>query len=705
MGMPTSGPDGWFLRLLAARGLAAPEILEALAGSPDPASEALGRGLVSRSAFADALWDLYRIRMAEPAASPPDALVRGLLPEAVCRRRELAPLGIEDGRIAVAMASPLDAESVVEVAALSGREPLPRYAPPRQVRDLIDALYSPDAVVYDLLRSLPESDAVECVVQDAEEADAAKGAGSTPIIRLANHLLSLAVRLGASDVHIEHEEARSVVRFRIDGALRTMMVLPRHVAAGALLSRVKVMAGLDIADRRRPQDGRAKLRVGGRELGLRVSTVPTSYGEKAVLRILDPRQAEVPLADLGFRPDLLKTLERFAGLPQGLILVVGPTGSGKTTTLYSLLAAMKSEDVNITTVEDPVEYRLAGINQIQVSDKAGLGFPEVLRSVLRQDPDIILVGEIRDRETADIAFQAAMTGHLVLSTLHTNDALSTIDRLADMGVERFRIASALAGVVSQRLVRRRCAACGGPGCESCSGTGLRGRLAIAEVLDLSEAAVRRRLGAEADIASFAEAARRAGWLRTLEEDAKHHLLRGHTTAAEVASVLGPGAAEAPAKGPAAASGRPGPRGVDDPDGMDAPPGARGAGHEAGPRVLIVDDNEDNRRLMAMSLAPEGYAVEEASCGQDALALAMDAPPDLVLLDLMMPGMDGFAVLKRLRSMPATAAVPVIVVTAVSEAEAQVLALQCGADDYIAKPFDSRVLRGRAAAMFRRKAVV
>ncbi|MBI5623540.1 MAG: Flp pilus assembly complex ATPase component TadA [Elusimicrobia bacterium] len=684
----TAGRDEWFLRLAESRGLVAPEVLERLRGAPDPVAEAFSAGTLSHQAFGEALWDQYRLRLAEPQAGGPNALVRGLLPESVCRRRGLAPLGMEDGRIVVAMSNPLDVEALAEVAAVSGREAVARYALSRQVRDLIDGLYSADAVVYDLLRSLPESEAVECLAaEEGEGENALKDAVSTPIIRLANHLLSEAVRLGASDIHVEHGEAKSAVRYRIDGVLRTMMVLPRHVAAGALVSRIKIMARLDIADHRRPQDGRAKLRVGERELGLRVSTVPTSFGEKVVLRILDSRQAEVPLASLGFRPDLMKSLERLSVLPQGLLLVTGPTGSGKTTTLYSLLARLRGDGVNITTVEDPVEYRIAGINQIQVSDKTGLGFAAVLRAVLRQDPDIILVGEIRDRETADVAFQAAMTGHLVLSTLHTNDAAATIDRLLDMGVERFRIASGLMGVVSQRLVRRRCAACGGSGCQSCSGAGLAGRLAIAEVLDLSEPAVRRRLSAEPDTASFAEMARRAGWLRTLEEDVKYHLLRGETTAAEVASCLGVTLVDAsparPGRGGPVAGEAPGPGGT-------------------GPKVLIVDDQPDNRALMKMSLAGDGYVLCEACSGEEALSAAWAATPDLVLLDLMMPGVDGFAVLRRLRAVPATATVPVIVVTAVGEAEAQVLALQCGADDYLAKPFDPRVLRARAAALFRRK---
>ena len=237
------------------------------------------------------------------------------------------------------------------------------------------------------------------------------------------------------------------------------MKLPKSIGEGPLVSRIKIMANLDVADRRRPQDGRAKLRVGSEEIGLRVSTIPTSFGEKAVLRILDKRSAEVPLASLGLRPELLERLTAIAGSDSGMMMITGPTGSGKTTTLYSLLHHIKSEDINIVTVEDPIEYRLDGICQVQVNEKTGLTFASVLRSVLRQDPDVVLVGEVRDRETADIAFQAALTGHMVFSTLHTNDSVATISRLLDMGVERFKMAPALIGVAAQRLVHRICPDC------------------------------------------------------------------------------------------------------------------------------------------------------------------------------------------------------------------------------------------------------
>jgi type II secretory ATPase GspE/PulE/Tfp pilus assembly ATPase PilB-like protein len=515
---------------------------------------------------------------------------------------------------------------------------------------------------------------------EPEAPEAAAESIGTPVIRLANQIIAQAVRLKASDIHLEQEEKSTAVRYRIDGVLRTVMSLPKHIGNGPLISRIKIMSDLDLADRRRAQDGRAKLRVGGRELGLRVSTIPTAFGEKAVLRILDQRSAEVPLESLGFRARVRERIAELAGCGQGLLLVTGPTGSGKTTTLYSILNRLKSDQVNIVTVEDPIEYRLPGINQIQVHEKAGLGFASVLRSVLRQDPDIILVGEIRDRETADIAFQAALTGHMVFSTLHTNDAVSTINRLLDMGVERFKLAPALAGVVSQRLVRRICAECRGQGCEACAGTGLRGRIALAEVLDLRDPEARQRLGAAASLENFEAVALEKGWLWKLADDARGHLEAGETTRDEVAPYIGP----APMPLPAARGDSPLPQGT------------------ASKRILIVDDCPDNRGLARDTLRSEGYELAEAPDGASALAQIQARLPGLVLLDLMMPGVDGFAVIKRLRADPGTAHLPIIVLTAMGEAESQALCLELGADDYMIKPFHPKVLRARVQALFRRQ---
>ncbi|OGR76260.1 MAG: hypothetical protein A2X40_11805, partial [Elusimicrobia bacterium GWC2_65_9] len=527
-----------------------------------------------------------------------------------------------------------------------------------------------------------------------------------PVIRLANQLISQAVRMKASDIHIEHEERVTIVRYRVDGDLRSIMKVPKHLGEGPLVSRIKIMANLDVADRRRPQDGRAKLKVGSEEIGLRVSTMPTSFGEKVVLRILDNRQAEVPLEALGFRPEIMSRLVRLSQSNQGILLVTGPTGSGKTTTLYSLLHRLKSEDINIVTVEDPIEYRLDGINQIQVNEKAAMTFASVLRSVLRQDPDVVLVGEIRDHETADIAFQAALTGHLVFSTLHTNDAVASVERLLDMGVERFKMGPALIGVCSQRLVRRICpdcreeisvdAACAelfaqaglprrrfkGRGCENCAFTGLKGRIALCDLLDLSSPVARDILSASAGDFNLREEALKRDWLKPMAEDALWHLSEGHVTFEEAAPYL-----QAKAVGGEALAR---PARVSAPS--KAPPARR---------VLIVDDTPDNRTLVRQTLATEGFELAEADGGAKALESISRNRPDLVLLDLMMPEVDGFAVVRRLRGEMGMADLPILIITAMGEAESQALALELGADDYLTKPFSPQVLRARVKALFRR----
>ncbi|MFA6003027.1 MAG: ATPase, T2SS/T4P/T4SS family [Elusimicrobiota bacterium] len=687
--------DEWLLRMLEKHGLLDARTAEELRNAPLASAEIFTRKLVAPAALAGALWDQYRIPCAEPGHAAPDKLALKLVPEDVCRKHALVPLRLTGDAIEIICANPLDETGMEEVHAASGRTPRPIFGFPQHIDELIAVSYGTDAVIYELLKKLPDSGTVEFVESDAiDDATAQAEKISTPVIRLANHLIAQAISLKASDIHVEQEEHATAIRYRIDGVLRPVMNLPKHIGAGPLLSRIKIMAALDVADRRRPQDGRAKLRVGEQEIGLRVSTIPTAYGEKAVLRILDQRQAEVPLEALGFRPAVMDIITRLSRSPQGIVLVTGPTGSGKTTTLYSILNRIKGPDINVVTVEDPIEYRLRGINQVQVSDKAGMSFATVLRSVLRQDPDIILVGEIRDKETADIAFQAALTGHLVFSTLHTNDAVSTINRLLDMGVERFKLAPALLGIISQRLVRRVCPACQGQGCPACVGEGMSGRVALAEVLDLRDEQARGLLGAASGTDNFEATARQRGWLQSLDEDARWHLDAGDTTHEEISAYLKDSSPVQPPRPAAAQRSAPAP--------LPAPAPASVPAATAPPRVLIVDDNPDNRILVRDSLRSENYALCEAVDGEDALRRISEQKPDLVLLDLMMPGMDGFAVVKALRSQPATNSLPIIVITAMNEAESQVLSLELGANDYMTKPFNPKILKARVKAMFKRR---
>jgi general secretion pathway protein E len=328
----------------------------------------------------------------------------------------------------------------------------------------------------DLSRIMQELPAVEDLLENADDA---------PIIRMLNALLTQAARDGASDIHIEPYERTSSVRFRVDGTLREV-VQPNRALHAALISRLKIMAELDIAEKRLPQDGRISLRIGTRAMDVRVSTLPSAHGERAVLRLLDKSSNKLTLEAVGMQGQVLSSFEHLVKQPHGIVLVTGPTGSGKTTTLYAALAKLDALSTNIMTVEDPIEYELSGIGQTQVNAKIDLSFAKALRAILRQDPDVIMIGEIRDFETAQIAIQASLTGHLVLATLHTNDAASAVTRLTDMGVEPFLLSSSLLGVLAQRLVRRTCTSCGGAGCASCNHTGYAGRTGIFELLQVDE---------------------------------------------------------------------------------------------------------------------------------------------------------------------------------------------------------------------------
>jgi general secretion pathway protein E len=385
----------------------------------------------------------------------------------------------------------------------------------------------------DLSRMMQELPAVEDLLEAADDA---------PIIRMLNALLTQAAKDGASDIHIEPYERSSAVRFRVDGTLREV-VQPNKALHAALISRLKIMAELDIAEKRLPQDGRISLRIGGRAIDVRVSTLPSSYGERAVLRLLDKTESKFTLEGLGMSGDVLSSFERLVHQPHGIVLVTGPTGSGKTTTLYASLGRVDTATTNVLTVEDPIEYELPGIGQTQVNPRIELTFAKALRAILRQDPDVIMIGEIRDHETAQIAVQASLTGHLVLATLHTNDAPSAVTRLVDMGIEPFLLSSSLLGVLAQRLVRKLCPHCKRPGddghwhpvgCEHCSMTGYKGRTGVYELMTLTPA-LQALVHNEASEAELVATARSSG-LRSMREDGQRLIDSGVTSQAEVLRV-------------------------------------------------------------------------------------------------------------------------------------------------------------------------
>ncbi len=485
-----------------------------------------------------------------------DPGIATLIPEAICRRYRALAIGERDGKLLVAMSDPANVYALDDIRTITGRDVQPVVATANDVEQAIAKFTGAGDQVEALA-----SEAVEALEREADLSDVEAAVEDAPIVKLVQAIMNQAVTDRASDVHIEPTEKDVRVRFRVDGVLHEVMHSPKSIQGG-LISRLKVMADLNIAEKRVPQDGRVSIRVGTKQLDLRLATLPTVFGEKIVIRILDKSNALLKLSDLGFQQHAFDRYEEAFRKPYGAILVTGPTGSGKSTTLYATLNIVNSVDKHIVTIEDPVEYRLPGVNQIQVNPKAGLTFASALRSILRADPDIILIGEIRDRETAMIAVESALTGHLVLSSLHTNDAPSAISRLTEMEVETFLVASAVDVVVAQRLARLLCEKCrevhvpnpeelreagidvsrheGGQffravGCTSCSNTGYRGRFGLYEVMPMTEE-IERLTVERASSNAIREVAIDQG-MRTLREDGLEKAAAGLTSIEEIARVV------------------------------------------------------------------------------------------------------------------------------------------------------------------------
>ncbi len=486
--------------------------------------------------------------------------------EDLARKYGALPVEVE-GRstLVVAMTDPMNVAALDDLRFQSGMFIKPVLAMPTQMAEAIERYYQMDTSMNEVIQNIIESESTDLEVREVAEEeqkdaidDLMKEAEGRPIVRLTNWLLHSAVEERASDIHIEPQERDVIVRFRVDGMLREIQRLPKWTQ-GAVVSRIKVLSSLDIAEKRQPQDGRLVVEIGNRRVDMRVSTLPVTNGEKVVIRVTDQRRLQVSLNDLGMAPEELDAHRGALERPQGLILVTGPTGSGKSTLLYSSLRFIQNVTKNIVTVEDPVELQVPGINQVQVDDKAKKTFPAALRAILRQDPDVIMIGEIRDRETAQIAFRASATGHLVLSTIHTNDAASAVTRLVDLGLEPFMVASSLVSVVSMRLVRTLCPRCkeayeapasdlhgavagDGPvsvfrakGCPHCSNTGFHGRTGIFELLGVDDA-IRQLVIANAPDSSIRRAAIEGG-MRTLSRDGLRKVLDGLTSIDEVGRVV------------------------------------------------------------------------------------------------------------------------------------------------------------------------
>ena len=690
---------------------------------------------VSEEQLAEYIAEAYHLPLANLDRAEPQVL--RLVPENVARQFGVFPIRENYKQLIIATSDPNDFEIEQAIGFASGRTPVVELAPPRALRETLDAAYSPDRSVEHLLKNVAdETGELVRIVEDVDtEVVESVQLASGPVVKLTNLILKEAIEQRASDIHLQPGTAGGNVRFRVDGVLRPHMQMPLP-ALHRVVSRIKVMGKLDIADHLRPQDGRAKIGVGDQAIDLRIATVPSRGGEKAVVRLLRPQETK-GLSDIGLQAAERERFQRMLSRRDGIVVVTGPTGSGKTTTLYAALKHLSTEEVNIMTVEDPVEYELSELTQIQVEVKQGVTFASALRAILRQDPDVIFVGEIRDPETAEVAVHASRTGHLVLATLHTNDAVGSIQRLADLGLEKSVVAETLRGALGQRLVRRVCTHCavsvdGKPnedevrlegefripatvranGCEQCGQTGFLGRTPLVEVFTMSPQ-LATQIVAGADQLTLQTLAIAEG-MRSLEESGVQCAAQGETTLAELERVLGESERQAAPRGSRTMLAEP-PR---PPMTTCAPPEpARPSvvlraiaeeteafeGDEA--RALVVDDDGATRTVVRALLEKEGFAVDEAADGAEALeCLAQNRYYNFAVLDLDMPNVGGREVLQGIRSSVATAGLPVIVLTGTKDPDAEIELMEQGADDYVRKPIEPARFLVRVKATLRRASV-
>lgn len=693
-------PRHWLINAAYRAGLSIPDKFSVDVRKPiRDAWVLVTRGLgVSDAELAQAVAAQFRLKIADVTTA--SAHMTRVVPENIARQYNVLPLRENDRQLFVATANPTDANAEQALAFASGRSVIFEVAPPEAIAMVINSLYSGGDSFELLLDEVSDQDNEIRVVEETSDSPATlHDTDAAPIIRLTNLIIRDGIASRASDIHIEPQGNTGVVRMRIDGVMRPHMQIPMS-ALGRVISRIKIISKLDIADRLRPQDGKARVEVDGKTYDLRISTVPARESEKAVVRILRPSTA-TRIADLQLAPNETQRIRQLLSFRDGIIVVTGPTGSGKTTTLYSVLRELATGRVNIMTVEDPIEYELPGITQVQVDPKRGVTFATALRSLLRQDPDVIFVGEIRDEETAEVAMQASLTGHLVLATLHTNDATGVVARMSELGVEAPALSQALRGVIAQRLLRRVCEHCAldlqdGPlsareteqanqygvrptvraiGCKNCGETGYFGRLPIVEIL-LNSSRVQELISSSAPAQRIRDVALDEG-MQTLRESGLVRVMNKETTLEEVDRVVG----------------------------QSAETGVESTDAAAAAHILVVDDDAVSRRLASALLQRNSFQVSEAANGEEALnKISASHTYSLVVLDLNMPKVDGWTVLSRLRADIRTAALPVVVLTGSGEIEDEVKLLERGANDYIRKPLDAQRFIERINAVLRRTGV-
>ena len=706
--------DEWLVSLAGTMPGVTPELINRWRSQAKPyiAQALIDGDVLSFTEISALVKEAFRIDSVELNPGAIDKNAMSILPEKLCREHNVLPVKVDSRMVWLAMANPLDQEAIQRVSWATSREVTPLFCPPGQLEKMVSETLRPDAMIYGLIEKLDQNVGIE-QIKEQEQDEAQLARVHAPVIKLVDAIIGNAIKLRASDIHIEHDETSTLVRFRIDGLLKNIMVLPRFIGVGPVVSRIKIMSDLDVAERFRPQDGRAKVRVGGEEVALRVSVLPTRVGEKVVMRVLNEKSVQVSMLTLGFMPELLERFQALLMREQGILLVTGPTGSGKTTTLYAALNTRRGESVNIVTVEDPVEYRLSGVNQVQVNEKQGLTFAGVLRSVLRQDPDVLLVGEIRDQETAIIAFQAAMTGHLVLSTLHTNDAIGAIARLENIGVEPFRVAAGLIGVTAQRLVRRVCPHCRyeapvdelhpmirqaqqrlfgkarhvkATGCAECGFTGFSGRLPLIEFLEITPE-IRGMITTGKNTDELRAHALRTKALHTFDNDGLWHIAEGDTTADEVIPYTD-------------FERRKTPRGNTPRVNQEFVPELDADGVAKPSRILLAIGDKGERVKFNDILVEARFAVQIANDGAAALGILAQDPPDALVVGLRLPILDGRQVVHAARTVVGLVDIPIIVIApAGSENETNDLLSQ-GVDDVLHEPFDAGKFRSRVTAVMR-----
>jgi len=631
------------------------------------------------------------------------------------------PIKEIEGGLLIAMANPLDLYALDDLRFFTQKQIKIAIAPEGDILKAIERYYPKEGLKKDLSSGPALDEGIEIIQQKNKEEkdltdvqDILDLTERPPVVRFTNSVIADAIKMKASDIHIEPQKDTVIIRYRVDGIMREIMKADRHIQA-SLVSRIKVVSNMDISIRRKPQDGKSQIKFGDKIYDLRVSTIPATYGESVTIRILNPDTAKIKIEDLGISGKSMDAFIDCINKPQGIILVTGPTGSGKSSTLYSCLNKLNTPSVNIITLEDPVEYDINGISQVQINPTAGITFAAGLRSILRQDPDIVMVGEIRDHETATIACQAAQTGHLVLSTLHTNDAISTITRLVDLGIEPFLISSSLVAVIGQRLVRKICEYCKipntlgpqminhlksftgmkkeisfwkGAGCEACNYSGYSGRMGLFEVLVITPA-VREAISSKAGMDGIKKIAEREGF-QTMSMDGIMKAIEGMTTIEEVFRVAPPeisGTSEENIIQPVVQE-----KTIPDEALSREMPSSLSMVRPA--KVLLADDNEMMVKVLSNILASEGYLVSSAVNGLEAYKLAVQEKPDIIITDFIMPVMDGAALIKKLKSQLATRYIPIILLTAKDKEDAEVEGINAGADDYLTKPVDAKKLLAR-----------